>query len=264
MPGINTSNVPNGIVKLSTVEDTLPCIITDTFDRYTSVTAPNGKPIHLLAQPGWSDDQISKARNVLAHMLTDHPGSRFGDDKSAVANAIADRHGAMVLFDDEDQLNKHIDALEKMTDLNMQDLRANEAPAEGSPDYMAHATRDASFEEILHFVQDYGIRPALPEYDAALMRANLAAVARGAWDPWPADEHESHHNEYYAVVYDNYLDLWKIKPTLYEGRPISNGEIPQGQSHFGAYRLADSREGVAKNDEDGFELVEGFFQPYLT
>ena len=33
-------------------------------------------------------------------------------------------------------------------DLAMQDLRANEAPFAGEEDYMAHRTRDASFEEV--------------------------------------------------------------------------------------------------------------------
>ena len=49
---------------------------------------------------------------------------------------------------------------------------------QGSDDYLAHATRDASYEEIIHLVPDYGIKPALPEYHAEL-EAELAAVPVG-------------------------------------------------------------------------------------
>ena len=83
----------NGIILLS---EQVPPIIRNVFNRYTRITAPSGKPIHLLAQSGWSEDQILKARNVLQHLLMDHPGSVYGSNKTAVANAMADKNAAKV------------------------------------------------------------------------------------------------------------------------------------------------------------------------
>jgi hypothetical protein len=85
----------NGIILLP---EQVPPVIRNVFNRYTRVTAPNGKPIHLLAQAGWTEDQILKARNVLQHLLTDYPDSVYGSNKTAVANAMADKNAAMVLF----------------------------------------------------------------------------------------------------------------------------------------------------------------------
>ena len=83
----------NGIILLP---EQVPPIIRNVFNRYTRITAPNGKPIHLLAQAGWIGDQILKARNVLQHLLMDHPGSVYGSNKTAVANAMADNNAAKV------------------------------------------------------------------------------------------------------------------------------------------------------------------------
>ena len=103
----------------------------------------------MLAQSGWTDDQIKKARNVLVHLLTDYPWSKYGEK------------------------------LDSKTDLSIQDLRANECPAEGSEDYMNHITRDASFEEILHLVQGYGMQYALPRYQLDIRTTNDIAAQQG-------------------------------------------------------------------------------------
>ena len=123
------------------------------FVKYTKLIAPNGKPIHFLAQDGWSDHRILKARNVMQHVLTDVPGTRFGADKSVIANSMADRKATMVLFNTEPDLREAFENTDLgEADLSMQDLRANECPVEGDDDYMAHRTRDASFEENIHLV----------------------------------------------------------------------------------------------------------------
>ena len=47
LPDIDISGPPNGIVLLPA---NTPSIFTDLFTRYTNIIAPNGKPIHFLAQ----------------------------------------------------------------------------------------------------------------------------------------------------------------------------------------------------------------------
>lgn len=260
LPDIDISGGPDGIVPLP---DVAPAVFTDVFSKYTKVLASNGKPIHILAQSGWTDVQIKKARNVLRHLLTDFPGSAYGNDKSAVANAMAARNATMVLFNTEDDLDEAMRGpLGEVTALSMQDLRANECPAEGTEDYMNHVTRDAAFEEIWHLIHDYGIKPTRPGMLAEMRRANDAAATRG-WKAWPDDEPQEHPNEYVGVLLDNYLDLWTVRPKKYEGRDITSDDVPPGTSHFGRY-FANSRVEMKELDPAGYALVGKFFQPYLS
>ena len=130
---------------------------------------------------GWTRDQIKHGLNVMEHLLADFPGSAYGDDKSPIASAMADRKATMVFFNTEEELNEAMrSGLARATDLSMQDLRANECPAPGDADYMAHVTRDASYEEIWHLIHDYGDQvPTLPEMIAEMRAANDVAEANG-------------------------------------------------------------------------------------
>ena len=260
LPEIDISGSPSGIVELP--ED-VPSVFRDVFTKYTKIIAPNGKPIHILAQAGWTDDQIKKGRNVLQFILTDYPGSEYGNDKSPIANAMADRKATMVFFNTEPDLHEAMRGpLRRGTDLSMQDLRGNENPAEGSEDYMNHITRDASFEEIWHLVHDYGIKPTQPAMLAEMRKANDSAAEKG-WRAWPDDEPQEHPNEYVGVLIDNYYDLWTLRPKKYEGREIAPEDVPEGQSHFGRY-FAGSRERMKELDPAGYALIQKFFPPYLT
>jgi len=260
LPDIDISQSPNGIVLLP---ENVPHVFRDVFVKYTKIYAPNGKPIHILAQDRWTDDQIKKGRNVLEFILTDYPGSEYGNDKSAIANAMADRKATMVFFNTEPDLRKaYRGPLRGATDLSMQDLRANECPAEGDEDYMNHITRDASFEEIWHLVHDNGVKQVLPEMIAEMRTANDKAAEKG-WRAWPEDEPDEHPNEYVGVLIDNYYDLWTVRPKLYEGREIAPEDVSEGQSHFGRY-FAGSRTRMEELDPAGYALIQKFFPPYLT
>ena len=260
LPEIDISGSPDGVVPLP---ENTPSVFTDVFSKYTKLVAPNGKPIHLIAQAGWADDQVVKARNVLEFILTDYPGSKYGSSKAIVANAMADRKATMVLFNTPDDLQKAMrGGLGGATDLSMQDLRANENPWEGSDDYMNHITRDASFEEIWHLVHDNGVTQVLPEMVAEMRAANDIAEKSG-WRGWPDGEPEEHPNEYVGVLIDNYYDLWEVRPKKYEGRDIGADDFPEGQTHFGRY-FANSRSKMKELDPAGYEVMGKFFPPYLT
>ena len=256
---LSISDSRNGIVQLS---EQVPSVLTDIFNRYTRILAPNGKPIHMLAQAGWTEDQILKARNVLQHILTDFPGSDYGHDKTKVANAMANRNATMVLFNTPQELRAAFRTPLRDVNLSMQDLRANECPAEGTEDYMNHITRDASFEEIWHLVHDNGVKQVLPGMIAEMRVANDAAAKKG-WRAWPEDEPDEHPNEYVGVLLDNYLDLWTVRPKKYEGRDIGPEDVPDNTSHFGRY-YANSREKLKTLDPPGYKLIQKFFHPYLT
>lgn len=260
LPEIDISSSPDGIVQLP---DDVPGVFKKYFVKYTKVVAPNGKPIHILAQDAWTDDQIKHGRNVMQHILRSYPGSAYGDDKTAIANSLSDKKATMLFFNTQPDLRKAFEeGFGDATDLSIQDLRANECPAVGDEDYMNHVTRDASYEEIWHLVHDYGIKPILPVMIAEMQKANDVATKNG-WRGWPDDEPEEHPNEYVGVLIDNYYDLWEVHPTKYEGRPIKSGDIPEGHSHFGRY-FANSRDKQREKDPLGFAVIEKFFHPYLT
>ena len=259
LPDIEISGSANGIVPLP---ENVSRVFRDVFVRYTKVVAPNGKPIHILGQDGWSEARILKARNVLEHILSDVPGTRYGADKSVVANAMADNRATLTLFNSEADMRTAFRGPLRRVNLGMQDLRANECPIEGHEDYMAHRTRDAAFEEVLHMVHDYGIKPALPQMQVDLIRITDAAIDRKLWQS-RQDDKENEPNEYFAAIYDNYLDLWTVPPTVYEGRPIEDGRIPDGTSHFGIYR-ARGRAGLRAFDPAGLAILQEFFPPFLT
>ena len=81
------------------------------FDRYTKITALNGKPIHIFAEPGYSDEQIVYARKVLVNHLSNVPGSKYSHDKTAIANAIADNQAVLFLFKDTETFQANIGML---------------------------------------------------------------------------------------------------------------------------------------------------------
>ena len=260
LPDIDTSGSPDGIVDLP---DEVPEVFHEHFVKYTYFPTPDGRRIHILASDGWTRDQIKHGRNVMEHLLADHPGSAYGDDKSGIASAMADRKATMVFFNTEEDLNEAMrSGLPGATDLSMQDLRANESPAPGDADYMAHVTRDAAYEEIWHLIHDYGIKPTLTSMIAEMRTANDEAATKG-WFAWPRDEPDDHPNEYVGALIDNYYDLWTVPPTVYEGRDIGPDEIPEGFSHFGQY-FAGSRASMPEKDPLGYALVTNFVGPHLT
>ena len=260
LPEIDTSGSPDGIVDLPA---DVPEVFREHFNRYAYVPTPDGRRIHFLVSDGWTRDQIKHGLNVMEHLLANFPGSVYGDDKSAIASAMADRKATMVFFDTEEDLNEAMrSGLSRATDLSMQDLRANESPAPGDADYMAHVTRDASYEEIWHLIHDYGVVPTLPSMVAEMRAANDEAERKG-WVGWPREEPENHPNEYVGVLLDNYYDLWTVPPTKYEGRDIGPDDIPEGHSHFGEY-FAGSRVLMEEKDPLGFDLIRKFVPPHLT
>ncbi len=232
------------------------------FNRYLAVKAPNGKPIHLIAQDKLSDNQVLRARAILNHYLTDLPGSTFGSDKSAVANKMAD-NGAVLLL-----LNGSDDGSNSATNLNGQPLYQNEIQVEGgawyiNQDFEQH--RDASFEEILHMVHDYGIGVdqgnefigALPGFQAEIRSAQITGLNDKLWGGdanWITEltAENSLSQEYLAAVIDAYYGLW--------------GAWTGSETHsmWGGY-IAKTRAELNDEDPSAAALMNNqFFHSYLT
>lgn len=232
------------------------------FDRYTKIDTPNGGAINILAQNEVTNNQIVRARNILQHFLTDYPGSEYGADKSAVANKMAD-NGAVLLL-----LNGVDDGTNAAAELDGQPLYFGEMQVEGGNWYINqnYEHRDASYEEILHLVHDFGIgvdqyttfNGVLPEYQAEIRAAQVTALSGKLW-AWPEDQagwiaeltaENSLSQEYLASVIDTYYGLWAAFDSQY--------------GMWGMY-VAKIRDDLVTKDPQGAAIMDNkFFHPYLT
>ena len=232
------------------------------FNRYTKVVTPNGGKIHIVAQSNLTDEQIVRARSTLEHFLKNYPGSKYGNNKSELANKMAENGAILTLLNGQDDGNNPVE-------VNGQALFENEIQVEGHPwyinqDYNNH--RDATYEEILHLVHDYGIGidghnsfpGAMPKYQSEIRQAQKNALSTNLWgigaDRWInelADEN-SLTQEYLAALIDSYYGLW--------------GGWTDSNTHgmWGIY-VAKTRNEIFLEDPIGGEIMNNkFFHPYLT
>jgi hypothetical protein len=232
------------------------------FNRYINIDTPDGNAIHIVAQDEVTDNQIVRSRNILQHYLTDYPGSDYGEDKSAVANKIAENGGVLLLLNGVD------DGTNSASELDGQPLYYGEIQVEGGNWYINqnYEHRDASYEEILHFVHDYGIGVdqnetfygVLPDYQAEIRAAQVTALSAKLW-AWPESEaswiaelaaENSLSQEYLASVIDSYYGLW--------------GAF-DGQYGMWDMYIAKVRDDLADKDPEGADIMDNkFFHPYLT
>jgi hypothetical protein len=231
------------------------------FDRYTKITAPNGKAIHIAAQHQVSNEKIVRTRNVLQHYLTDYPGSHYGSDKTDISNKIADNNAVLLLLNGED--NGENDPL-----VDGQPLYDMEIQIEGGSWYINqnYDHRDATYEEILHFVHDYGIgvdggnsaQGALPKYQKEIRSAQIKGLNSKLWGTgqpaWISEltKENSLSQEYFASVIDSYYGLW--------------GAWKENSTHgmWGIY-TAKTRDEIKTEDPEGMKLLNNkFVHPYIT
>ena len=232
------------------------------FNRYTKVVTPNGGKIHIVAQSNLSDEQIVRARSTLEHFLKNYPGSKYGNNKSELANKMAENGAILTLLNGQDDGNNPIE-------VSGQALFENEIQVEGHPwyinqDYNNH--RDATYEEILHLVHDYGIGidghnsfpGAMPKYQSEIRQAQKNALSTNLWgigaDKWINEltDENSLTQEYLAALIDSYYGLW--------------GGWTDSNTHgmWGIY-VAKTRNEIFLEDPVGGEIMNNkFFHPYLT
>lgn len=232
------------------------------FNRYTKVDTPNGKAIHIVAQNQITDNQIVRARSILESYLMPYPGSVYGEDKSSVANKMSD-NGAILLL-----LNGVDDGTNSAAELDGQPLYYGEMQVEGGQWYLQqdYEHRDASYEEILHLVHDYGIGVdqnnqflgALPDFQAEIRAAQVNALSANIWGgnetSWINEltAENSLSQEYLAALIDVYYGLWG-----------ANTEFP----NTGMYDIYQpkTRQDIATEDPLGASLIDNkFFLPYIA
>ncbi len=245
---------PAGDAGVPGLPDGFDPILQRTFDKYTSVTAPNGKPIHIFAQDDVTPAQLLRARHILEFFLENAPGTKYGTRKQHVANAMANRNAALFYFNTERDAERAFRGPLGDLDYAGQDLYATESPIEGSPEYMENTVRDASYEEIFHLVHGHGIEEALPLYQAGLVMSADSAWKEKIWTPEPEVYREwqregSLSHEYIISAIDVYYGLWAHSTT--------------GESFFGEYQVH-TRRRLQNEDPRGFAAVQAFLPPHLS
>lgn len=236
------------------------------YNRYVAVKAPNGKPINILIMDRLTNYQIVKAVNVLNHYLTPLKNSAYGSkvDKDTIANSMADNNATLKLMNYRDE-PKYND------DLPGQPLFEEEIQVEGGEWYMAqdYKHRDASYEEILHLVHDYGIGVSNSGSgvtgSAALMGKinvkQISAYNNKTWTPDKSTYNEwenevSLDQEYLASVIDSYYGLWGA----WKGDKGTPGSDKKGM--WGMYSVK-KRDDFSGKDDVVPDVIEQLFHPSI-
>jgi len=236
------------------------------FDKYAYVSTPNGGKIHIIAQDKINESQLMRSKAILEHFLRNFEGSKFGADKSMVANKMAENNAILMLLNGQD------DGKNPAKELDGQPLYQNEIQVEGHEWYLKqdYTHRDAAYEEILHLVHDYGIgvdkNPtfigAAKDFQTEIRLAQENAIADKLWGR--GDENQawleelrgenSLSQEYLAAVIDSYYGLW------------GSWQAPKKEDEGGMWGIyaAKTRDDIKTKDTNGWNLMGQFFHPYLT
>ena len=210
LPRYDISLSETGIINLP--NDTDP-IFFNVANRYTHVIAENGDFIPILIQNNFSVDQISHVRNVLESYLVDVEDGEWGSNKAMISNAIGATNAILLLLNDEDEYeNPNVWSLMD-SGAHGQDLLSTEVFPEGSIEYMNSSRRNATYEEVLHFVHNYGIQIANPTMQNEILSAMELAVESGYYNPLSDLPIEDWDEEYLAMGLECYFGIWSHDPS---------------------------------------------------
>jgi hypothetical protein len=227
------------IILPSTVDQSIRSV----FKWYTKLDAPNGKPIHILAQNYWTVEKVAYVRSVLEHYLTDAPELKYGL-KAEVANRMANDNAAMTMYNTKASESSVVG----------QDLQANETVNVGSKEYIENSLRNAALEEVIHFVHDFGLSKVYPEFQSSLEEATTYAISNQIFTAWMALPVADYDNEYWAALNDAYWGAME-----YFGEDLTYQTF---SSQYSTPYLFLSREACEAGDIRGVSLMKEFLPQY--
>lgn len=225
------------------------------YSKYIEYTAPNGKPIRIVAMNTVTDDQMLYAYNLLSFYLKNIEALGKGE----VANQMANNNSVLILPNGADKDGKTPAAALALG----QNLNQAEIANVGSSWYINnnYEHRDAAFEEIFHMVHDYGIgtsknKQAAPELSGVIAKGMSTALpsdkskwgTEGLWGlgskSWldELSKEGSLEQEYIASVIDSYYGLWE---------PWTEGK----GGMWGVY-VAKTRDEITQKDPNGLAAIE--------
>ncbi len=243
LPSFDISISETGIIDLPNNTDP---IFLNVATRYTNVTAENGDLIPILIQDDYTIEQVAHVKRVLESYLVDMPGSDWGSNKSMVSNAIGATNSILLLLNDESEYeNPYVWNLIDSGVMG-QDLLATEVFPEGSVEYMNSTQRDATYEEVLHFVHGFGLQIASPAMQDAILSAMNIAMESGYYIPLFDLPVEDYDEEYLAMGLECYFGLWSHDPS-------GNGFCGDQEYAF------ITRQSMMEGDPELFDIISGFF-----
>lgn len=220
-----------------------PAEICAVFSKYTSVTAPNGVPVHIVSEDKASDAQLRVVQSVVAGIFTNVEG---GVPKAPIFNACADAGLIIPILNSEKEARKN-KKCRRLHDFDLFDqvLFVKEVVAPDSREHL-RGSKDATWEEVLHNVQNYGLRQAAPDFQAELDHALQASLLAGRYIP--DEDYNSWvlvSQEFFAVAMETYCGM---SETRKDG--MSGGEY-----------IYCWRDDMERGDPETFALIRRFFPP---
>ncbi|GAA0178984.1 hypothetical protein SH2C18_19440 [Clostridium sediminicola] len=233
------------------------------YSKYIDYTAPNGKPIRLLAMDKVTDEQLLYAYDMLSFYLK----SNDKIDKTTIANRMSETGTTLIIPNGADRDGKTPSRAMMLG----QNLNQMEIANVGSKWYIDcdYEHRDASFEEIFHMVHDYGIGTmqnpgANPEISKIIAQGKNNALPanesdwgkKGLWGlnsaSWLKElsKEGSLEQEYIVSVIDSYYGLWE---------PWTDGK----GGMWGTY-CAKNRNEITAKDPMGKAALESFLPENIT
>ena len=150
------------------------------------------------------------------------------------------------LLDDESEYdNPNLDALFD-AGAKGQDLLATEIFPEGSNVYMNSELRDASYEEILHFVHGLEYKTHFPQCRALIMQSMNNAISNNNYIPLADLPAEDYDEEYLAMALESFFGLWAHDPV---GNHWAGGS---------EYRYINRQE-MMVGDPQAYDIIKEFF-----
>ena len=243
LPYIEISDAPLGIVSLPEAIDSR---ISAVFEKYTHLEVAGESVIPILAQSGVSNNQVLHVKKILEEFLTDVPLTVWGENKSSITNAISMSNAFLALLDNEDEYDNPAVQLLFDNGAKGQDVLGVEIFPEGSVSYMNSVERDATYEEVLHFIHNFGLTNALPSMQLAIEQAMDSAILNGIYSPLSDIPNEDYDEEYFALLTEVYFGLWAHNPSQ------------DGWAGGEEYNIV-SRLQMKESDTLGFNIVSEFF-----
>ena len=208
IPFIDIDDSETGIVEIPNSVDQ---IISSVFQKYTHLQVSGENVIPILAQSELLDHQILHVKKILEEYVTDVPNTLWGSNKAALKNALSMSNAFLMLLNDEEEYENPTCRFSLKMEQGAGCIRHRNF-SEGSANYMNSSERDATYEEVLHFVHNYGIKNSFPAMQTAIDIAMSAAISNGYYSPLSDIPEEDYDDEYLALLMEVYFGLWAHDP----------------------------------------------------
>jgi len=231
--------------------DNLPAAMDESFsqeyiDLFGSYKLASDNPNHGLILFSENGTASSLHASQVFELFTRNVNNDTFGDKASLRDELSTTSAALAIFENEAQLESPEAEALWQCDPKIQDLWQTEIVRPGSIEWLSMSKRDASYEEILHFVQDYGITESNADLQEDIQAATDAAIANGSYIPLSDLEPEDYDNEFFAITMECFYGLWAHDP---------NGD---GFAGDGEYPYI-TREAIEENDPTTYSLLTSFF-----